>query len=150
MSVTDNLEEAYNDAIRVFDAAGVDTDIVDDAYNTANSWTQSAYAAWAATEDTVNPEDVAAGYNAAQASTFWTTLAKLYDDKYQVSDKISTYLETASYSADKEATNAYDTRVGFTQVGEAVEQTGKDIVKATKIGVPILVIAGALFLWGVS
>lgn len=147
MSTVNNLEDAYDDAIRVFDGAGVDTDIVDDAYNTANSWTEAAYAAWAATDDAIAPADVKAAYQAHQASTFWTTLAQLYADKYQVSDKISAYLESASYSADKEATNAYGQRVGGQAIGEALAQTGQDIKNAGKIGIPAILIAGGLFLW---
>lgn len=150
MSTVDNLTDAYNDAIRVFTTAGIDTDIVDDAYNTANSWGNSASAIWDATEDTVNPADVAAGYEAAKASTFWETLGINYSNTYGVSDKISDYIDSASHAANLEASNAYGERVGATQVGEALAETGKDIKNAGKIGIPAILVAGALFLWATS
>lgn len=154
MSTVNNLDDAYNDAIRVFDTAGVDTGIVDDAYNYANSWTNSASAVWDATEDTVMPDDVAAGYNASKASYFWQRLRDLYSDTYGVSDSISAYLDSAGTASGLEASNAYGQRIGAQAIGEATEQTAKDLGNAAKnagkFGLPAILIGGALFLWATS
>jgi hypothetical protein len=154
MSTVNNLDDAYNNAISVFDTAGVDTGIVDDAYNYANSWTNSASAAWDSTEDTVMPDDVVSGYNASKAATFWQRLRDLYSATYGVSDSISAYLDSAGTASGLEASNAYGQRIGAQAIGEATAQTlkdvGNDVKNAGKIGLPAILIGGALFLWATS
>ena len=154
MSTVNDLGDAYNNALTVFDTAGVDTSIVDDAYNYANSWTSSAAAAWYATEDTLSPDDVAAGYAAAKAAAFWKRLGELYSETYGVSDKVSDYIASAGNASDMEASNAYGQRIGAKAIGEAVDQTLKDLgdkAKDTfKFGIPAILIGGALFLWATS
>lgn len=148
MSIQDTLSEAYDNAIEVFIANGINTDIVDEAYNTANSWSNSASAAWDATEETLNVDDASTEYGAIRCTTFWKELQRLYSETYQVSDKVSAYLDSAVFGASMDAANAYDQRIQNTQIEEALDDTIKDIKDKFK-PMPLL-IGGAVLVWLLS
>lgn len=151
MSAQDTLSEAYDQAFKVFDINGLNTDDVDEAFNIANSWTESALDLWAATEDTLNIDDASTKYGNLQVKRFFTELIVLYNERYDIpeGDKVQKYLDAALFGSSMDAQNAYDQRIQNDQVLDAVNETIDDVKKAAKFSVmPILLIGGLIVFLG--
>lgn len=151
MSAQDTLSEAYEQAFNVWEANGLNTDDVDEAFNIANSWTESALDFWAATEDTLNIDDASTKYGNLRCKKFFEELNLLYSERYNIpeGDKVQKYLDAALFGSSMDAQNAYDERIQNDQVLDTVNETIDDVKKAAKFSVlPILLIGGLIVFLG--